>query len=810
MATRLTRRTDGKLQTPSGALVDADLFDPITSSEPDMFDDIDIDQAFDEWEKLNNGNSNDNRIDPPSSPPRQPLTDRSNICESVIKEKDFFSLKKEKSPQKALKFSSNIETFSQQFVRPPTPAKFIPNVKDEVKEEGQLVEKEEEEDGQRSGRTAAALALERIDFFNSASAAQSDIKNDPDKKELIKDEPIGPQELEELETMASKRKRKSKTPQYIKDDMAEFQDSIKLTQEMEEKNNVENDATKVPTICLSEEQTKVLEMVVEGKKNVFFTGAAGTGKSVLLKEIIKQLREKHESANRAVTDVAETGRKVTRVAVCASTGLAACHIGGVTLHSFAGIGLGKENVDALLKKIRKNRKSLNRWRNIKVLVLDEVSMVDGVLFDKLNEIGKSLRRNERPFGGIQLVITGDFYQLPPVPDKDSSSSNNNEQLSKFVFEADSWEQAIPATVELRRVFRQKDSSFSSMLNELRQGIVSQDSNEILKNQTKEVIPAEGMSATELFPRKIDVDRANNERLRRLTTKPFIYNCEDWREDSFNGKNAKLDNLMCVEKLTVKLGAQVMMVKNIDETLVNGTIGTVVGFMSESSFSMLDCNRLSGLSNTKLMNFVDQFKEHLKKSIDKELEEQQTIYGVKPNDPSKMSAALRRKHATLEKLQSNSENIGQLYPLVRYAIPNGTFRIQLAHPEEWKVEDIDGRVIAKRTQVPLILAWALSIHKAQGQTLPYVKVDLSRAFETGQSYVALSRAISLEGLQVLGFSRERVMVDDKVVEFYQNLKSVEEHKNGEEDDGDDSEPVKKKKKKTRQTRNGDQSLLDFFK
>jgi ATP-dependent DNA helicase PIF1 len=177
----------------------------------------------------------------------------------------------------------------------------------------------------------------------------------------------------------------------------------------------------------------------------------GTGKSVLLREIIKGLRLKYH-------------RETDRVAVTASTGLAACNIGGVTLHSFAGIGLGKEDKEDLVKKIKKNQKSKQRWLRTKVLVIDEISMVDGELFDKLEYIAKTLRNNGRPFGGIQLVITGDFFQLPPVPESG--------KLQRFAFEAATWNTAIEYTIGLHRVFRQKDPVFANMLNEMREGRLS--------------------------------------------------------------------------------------------------------------------------------------------------------------------------------------------------------------------------------------------------------------------------------------------------------------------------------------------------
>jgi ATP-dependent DNA helicase PIF1 len=198
-------------------------------------------------------------------------------------------------------------------------------------------------------------------------------------------------------------------------------------------------------ITLSQEQQRVLDLVVNQSKSVFFTGSAGTGKSVLMRAIIAELRKKFL-------------REPDRVAVTASTGLAACNIGGVTLHSFGGIGLGKEDVPHLVKKIKRNQKAKNRWLRTKILIIDEISMVDGDLFDKLEGIARAMRNNGRPFGGIQLVITGDFFQLPPVPDYENKSRE-----VKFAFDAGTWSTAIHHTIGLTEVFRQKDPGMTFIM-----------------------------------------------------------------------------------------------------------------------------------------------------------------------------------------------------------------------------------------------------------------------------------------------------------------------------------------------------------
>lgn len=208
---------------------------------------------------------------------------------------------------------------------------------------------------------------------------------------------------------------------------------------------------------LSSEQRKVLDLVVDKGQSVFFTGPAGTGKSFLMENIINHFKKKF-------------ARDPERLAVTASTGLAACHIGGITLHSFAGIGLGKDPVPQLLKRIRRNAKVKTRWLKTKVLIIDEVSMVDGELFDKLSSIGRTLRNNGRPWGGIQLVITGDFFQLPPVPD---TGPDSKKKESKFAFDADTWSTSIDHTIGLTQVFRQKDPGRPSLVPHLHNALANQ-------------------------------------------------------------------------------------------------------------------------------------------------------------------------------------------------------------------------------------------------------------------------------------------------------------------------------------------------
>ena len=240
------------------------------------------------------------------------------------------------------------------------------------------------------------------------------------------------------------------TESAVKEQQKRFKDKKKAARKFDEANlEALEDHHKrknlvLAPITLSDEQERVLDLVVKQSKSVFFTGSAGTGKSVLMKAIIAELRKKYI-------------KEPDRIAVTASTGLAACNIGGVTLHSFGGIGLGKEDVPSLVRKVKRNQKAKNRWLRTKILIIDEISMVDGDLFDKLEGIARSLRNNGRAFGGMQVVITGDFFQLPPVPDYD-----NKARGAKFAFDATTWSTSIHHTIGLTEVFRQKDPGTSTI------------------------------------------------------------------------------------------------------------------------------------------------------------------------------------------------------------------------------------------------------------------------------------------------------------------------------------------------------------
>lgn len=442
---------------------------------------------------------------------------------------------------------------------------------------------------------------------------------------------------------------------------------------------------------LSAQQMYVRDLVVEKGKNVFFTGSAGTGKSVLLRDIIKLLRKKYAKKNDAV-------------AVTASTGIAACNIGGVTLHSFAGIGLGSDDVASMVKKIRRNRKAVGRWARTQVLIIDEVSMVEPDLLDKLETAACMLRKSPKPFGGIQVIITGDFFQLPPVM-KGSAT--------RFAFEAEMWDNVMEYKVNLTEVFRQKDQTFVRMLNEMRHGKLSQDSIERFRKLSRTPHLDENVVPTHLFPHREDVDKANNSRLMQLKVAGETYLSKDGGELPQDQREKVLANFMAPQKIFLKVGAQVMLIKNMDETLVNGSIGKVVAFLDAHEYKM---------AQIKFPNLYDD--EHIAS-----MRELQVAQKLREGSPTKAALSSGSGNApgsnantgynTPEpKFSAGPSMLGDVngsagakkaaaapnpasfvkWPLVRFTQPNGGHRTELIVPETWKNELPNGEIQASRVQI----------------------------------------------------------------------------------------------------------------
>lgn len=361
-----------------------------------------------------------------------------------------------------------------------------------------------------------------------------------------------------------------------------------------------------------------------------------------------------------------------------------CFSGGVTLHSFAGIGSG----DATLKRCYDLASRLSTalvWRRCKTLIIDEVSMVDGEFFDKLESVARYVRRNERPFGGIQLILCGDFLQLPPVTKSQSNYPKDGiaataASSKRFCFQSDAWQKVIELSYELKIVHRQKDAEFVRILNLLRIGHVNADVTERLLATANQKIETDGILATQLCSHAADAAAINETKLRRLDGETRVFNATDSEASASKQLDAQVP---APARLELKIGAQVMLLKNISVTdgLVNGARGVVLRYDNNVP--------------------VVQFKK-------------------------------RREYA--------------------------------AKTEKWMIKTPSGGLLVRR-QVPLKLAWAFSIHKSQGLTLDCVEMSLSKVFEAGQAYVALSRVQNLQSLRVLDFNGKQVWANADVLQFY---------------------------------------------
>ncbi|KAM9280603.1 ATP-dependent DNA helicase PIF1 [Cariama cristata] len=413
-----------------------------------------------------------------------------------------------------------------------------------------------------------------------------------------------------------------------------------------------------PPARLSAEQEAVLGAVRSGK-SIFFTGCAGTGKSFLLKKIVGSLPPKITYAT-------------------ASTGVAACHIGGTTLHAFAGIGSGKAPLEQCIQ-LAERPGVRQHWLACQHLIIEEISMVDGKFFDKLEAVARAVRKRDEPFGGIQLIICGDFLQLPPV-------CKANEE-TKFCFQAKSWRKCIHINMELTEVRRQTDKNFVSLLSAVRLGRCTEEVTRQLMQTAANSSERDGILATRLCTHKDDVEVTNERRLQQLSGEVHSFEALD-----SDPMLVKLIDAQCPVggRVELKLGAQVMLAKNLDvsQGLVNGARGVVVGFESEQK----------GLPKVRFLCGVTQ----------------------------------------------------------------------VIKMEKWVFKGPSG-VHLSRQQLPLKLAWAISIHKSQGMSLDCVEISLSRVFESGQAYVALSRARSLAGLRVLDFDPKVVRADPSVLQFYRQLR-----------------------------------------
>ena len=371
----------------------------------------------------------------------------------------------------------------------------------------------------------------------------------------------------------------------------------------------------------------------------------------------------------------------------ASTGIAATHLEGRTIHSWAGIEIKQEMSDTEINKLAKDREFNKKVRDTKVLIIDEISMLDARRLDLIDRICKVIREPFNPFGGIQIVMSGDFFQLPPI--------ERNQEVS-FAYQSMVWRNANIKVCYLDEQFRQDDPEFINILNKIRSnGIGEEELNQLQLRLHKQV--NFHVNPVKIYTHNIDVDSMNNRELDRIPKEEFNFEMTYYGPEDL--VNFLKKSCLAPEELKLKVGAAVMFVKNnFDNGYVNGTLGKVIGF------------------------------------------------------------------------ENNDEN----YPIIE--IKSGEKII--ANPVIWRIYDENENTIASIKQIPLRLAWAITVHKSQGMSLDVAEIDLSKSFEKGMGYVALSRVKSLDGIRLIGMNEMSLKVNPLIVEKDKEFQKLSKKLEGE--------------------------------
>lgn len=395
-------------------------------------------------------------------------------------------------------------------------------------------------------------------------------------------------------------------------------------------------------------QKDALEIMKMGY-NVFLTGEAGTGKTFLLNKYVYFLQKKN-----------------IKVAITASTGIAATHLSGTTIDSWSGLGIRDEINDHDLKEINFKFHLKKRLIETKVLIIDEISMIHGKRFDNIDKILRFIRNKNLPFGGIQVILSGDLFQLPPVS-KDKSTID-------FIFKSQAWKDLGLKICYLHTPQRQSDQQLLYILNSIRNNTINPEIIRILINTKKHNF---NFTPTKLYTHNIDVDLINQEELDKNNNESHLFHMSTLGPDSLVDFMKK--SCLAPVKLELKYGALVMFVRNNHQKgYVNGMLGVICGFDHNS-------------------------------------------------DP--IVKTLSKKKITVE-------------------------------PVSWTIME-DEKIVSQITQIPLRLAWAITVHKSQGMTLEAAEIDLSKSFIEGMGYVALSRIKSLQGLRLLGINEMALKVNPEI-------------------------------------------------
>ncbi len=458
-------------------------------------------------------------------------------------------------------------------------------------------------------------------------------------------------------------------------------------------------------------QSSALNILQTGQ-NVFLTGSAGSGKTYTLNQYIHYLR----------------ARRVP-VAVTASTGIAATHMNGTTIHSWSGIGIKDEMTERDLIAIARKPFLADKLKDTAVLIIDEISMLHAKQLNLVNEVLKHVRKNDTAFGGIQVVVAGDFFQLPPVGSK---GETNRE---KFAFMSQAWLDAKFHICYLSEQHRQVSEAanggldLDDILNQIRRQEVTFDAIAALEATYDQNVD---IKRTRLYTHNLNVNKINDKELAELSGEMMRFEATSIGDSKLVETLKK--TVRTQDELILKIGAKVMFIKNNTELAVsNGTMGELIGF---AAVKMDESKRANDAKNDAKKDMADS-----EASV------------VDSEDIADIDTENKRKQEEKPKTD-NKKPVTQKMPVVRL----NSGREVIAEPEEWIIEDEAGDVLASYEQVPLCLAWAITIHKSQGMTLDAAEIDLSRTFELGQGYVALSRLKSLAGLQLLGMNDMSLQLD----------------------------------------------------